>query len=303
MSKTTTPLLSFEAHGTLGDTITYRKSRSQTSAQARYVPNYPTTLTQQYRRWLYTDGLFCWHSLTPAQKEAYRAASNANNRPLLAEFMASYLRTPADLVCWITCDQITAGALTDKSAHGNSAATTGIVAATGAISEAIKSGPGNGHGTIAHSPSLLVPDQFSISFLCHNVNHYGVLAYKAVWGSNQSRFTVGFDDPDLFFATGGDTPGTGMGWAIIDKLIDSSTSWRRVTLTQSPTQVKLFSDKRLVWTAAVASTYTSTQPIEMFSRIPGSYQLGAEIDDIRIYNRAISVAQVEWLADLRWPTS
>ncbi|MBA7668783.1 hypothetical protein ES703_76899 [subsurface metagenome] len=91
MTKPRTPLLSFGAQGTVADSLTFQKRGTGTMARMKPVPSQPRTLLQLYHRWDYQDGVFYWHSLTPAQKQAYQTQARPYHMTGFAYFMRYYL--------------------------------------------------------------------------------------------------------------------------------------------------------------------------------------------------------------------
>jgi hypothetical protein len=71
MAKVKTPLLSFDAHGSLGDSLTFRRHAGGTVAEKKPRLPYFLTLPSQYQRWLYQDYVYLWHQQSIATKQFY----------------------------------------------------------------------------------------------------------------------------------------------------------------------------------------------------------------------------------------
>lgn len=71
MAKVNAPLLSFDAHGTLGKKLTYTKARGINYARARNVPTGEPSPQQIERRAAYAAACQAWQALTPEEKEGW----------------------------------------------------------------------------------------------------------------------------------------------------------------------------------------------------------------------------------------
>ncbi len=72
MAKPDKPLLSFEARGTISDTLTFQKRGQLTIARKKPIPTDPKSPAQLAQRQIYRDAVDAWHALTPEEKEAWR---------------------------------------------------------------------------------------------------------------------------------------------------------------------------------------------------------------------------------------
>lgn len=79
MAKIKAPLLGFQAQGRLGKDVTLRRRGHVTIAEAHPTPTDPRTQPQVYQRDAFTYCITQWHTLTPAQKEAYRLLAPTSN--------------------------------------------------------------------------------------------------------------------------------------------------------------------------------------------------------------------------------
>lgn len=133
MAKLKQPLGSFKAHGSLGSFLTFSKFRSTTVAKR--IPTHPDarTLPQLYQRWRYYDAVQYWHSLSLAQQQAYRTLGVPHHLTAYQMFIRTYLRSPIDQVLWLRMDAPTPTTVHDFSLTGNDGTITGCTRAPGII--------------------------------------------------------------------------------------------------------------------------------------------------------------------------
>jgi len=71
MSKTEGPLLSIEAHGTIGSILTYQRGHAGPQAHKRNIPKNTDSAGQQTARNNFALAVATWKELTPAEKAVY----------------------------------------------------------------------------------------------------------------------------------------------------------------------------------------------------------------------------------------
>ncbi|MBA7715055.1 hypothetical protein ES703_124093 [subsurface metagenome] len=96
MTKLAKPLLSLDAHGSIGNAITFLRRPGSTIAMKKPVPFDRQTLLQQYQRWLYQDAGWYWQALTMNQKAHYRADGARSHMSAYPAFLRYYLRNQPD---------------------------------------------------------------------------------------------------------------------------------------------------------------------------------------------------------------
>lgn len=133
MSKTPTPLLSLEAHGSLGNAITYQGKGARKIARTKPRLPYFLTLPSQYQRWLYADYISQWNNLTDTQRQVYRSAGSRVHRTGLQQFMRYSLLNLPDILGYWKMDANTQATTPDSSRHDNPGTIIGASPATGAI--------------------------------------------------------------------------------------------------------------------------------------------------------------------------
>jgi len=118
MTKTKAPLLSLGASGTVADAITYSRRRKANIMQAKPKLPYFLTLPSQYQRWLYSDYIYQWHQLTPAQKQTYQSAGVRYHLTGFQYWMKYNLANLPDIAGYWKLDD-NRGAITIDSSRNN----------------------------------------------------------------------------------------------------------------------------------------------------------------------------------------
>lgn len=94
MAKTSGPLFSEDAHGTVGKVLTY--SKRKTVKQVRYQRKQEDveSAAQLVQRQKYKDGIAAWKALSEAEKAIYNQLGNARGLTGFNYFLSIYLITP-----------------------------------------------------------------------------------------------------------------------------------------------------------------------------------------------------------------
>jgi len=164
MAKARHPLLSLGARGTLGGTTTYQKTPLGTHARTKPIPTDRRTIQQLYQRWLYQDGVYYWHALTPTQKAAWRLVGSRNHMTAFAACMANYLEYLPDIAGLWHLDSITGAIAYDFSKNQNHGVITGAVPTSGIIDGAFYFDGSDDLVAVDHDPSLDVDTEMTIEF-------------------------------------------------------------------------------------------------------------------------------------------
>lgn len=94
MTRLKAPLLSLEAHGTIGDTITFRRRGGITIAERKPIPTDPETTAQLTQRGAFKDAVAAWHALTEEEQAEYRALGKKVGLTGYQYFVQEYLTAP-----------------------------------------------------------------------------------------------------------------------------------------------------------------------------------------------------------------
>ena len=165
MGKLKSPLLSLEASGSLGNALTFQRSRRENIIRGKPVPPNTRTLSQLYQRWSYQDGCFYWRTLTPTQKAVYRAAASRNHSTMFAEFMSYYLTNLPDLAALWRLDERLGTVLRDSSKNAHTGTSIGTSSVPGTIDNARRFDGLDDYITVDMTPTLVPADMTIILWL------------------------------------------------------------------------------------------------------------------------------------------
>ncbi|MBA7531692.1 hypothetical protein ES705_23913 [subsurface metagenome] len=148
------PLLSFDAHGTVGDSVTFQSSTRRKFARQKPRLPYSLTLPQQYQRWLYEDYAHLWLAQSAATRQEYREAGSRFHLTGYQYYMKYMLTNLPDIALMLRLDVISGGFTLDTSRNAHVGTVLGASLTPGAIAQGILLDGINDQVTIPYSPSL-----------------------------------------------------------------------------------------------------------------------------------------------------
>lgn len=135
MSKLKQPVISLEAHGTIGNSLTLKRRRGKDLAVRKPIPAYRRTLPQLYQRWDYQDGIAYWATLTPAEKQIYKSNGAKHHMTGFAYFMGYYLKNLPHMVGRWHLDRRSDAIVPDTSKNNNPGTLVGATYTDAVIAE------------------------------------------------------------------------------------------------------------------------------------------------------------------------
>lgn len=202
MSKLKQPLLSLEAHGTIADSITLKRTRGKDLATRKPIPAYRRTLPQQYQRWDYQDGISYWNTLTPAQKLVYQSEGAKHHMIGFAYFMRYYLSNLPDIIGRWRMDETIGATAYDSSKNFNHGTIIGASPISGVIDGGFLFDGVNDKVVVPNSPSLNPLSQISIEFFTYPQRVDAILRYMLHKGPLDGTFAgpycIAYANPVIF---------------------------------------------------------------------------------------------------------
>lgn len=137
MPKNKSPLLSLEAHGTIGNTLTFQgKGKAKVSRSKPILP-FSLTLPQAYQRWLYEDYVAYWHTQTATVKQAYARLGTPYRLSGFAYWMKYHLTNLPDITHYFKLDSTADAVTPDSSRNSNDGTVIGASPCAGVIDRAM----------------------------------------------------------------------------------------------------------------------------------------------------------------------
>lgn len=161
MTKLKTPLLSMDAHGTVGNAITFQSSTKRKYAREKPELPYSRTLPQQYQRWLYEDYCYLWRQQSEATRQEYASAGVRHHLTGFQYWMKIKLVSLDDIVALWHCEP----PHTDYSRNGYDLTLAGVSAGPGLIGPAYYFDGLNDQAYALNPPLLdFTSEDFTIEF-------------------------------------------------------------------------------------------------------------------------------------------
>jgi uncharacterized membrane protein len=196
-------------------------------------------------------------------------------------------------VLWLPMDLVD-NQVYDYSSFRNHGTVYGASWVDGKYGKALSFGNGNNHIDCGNAASLQIQDTFSICFWFNSVDVASNQRSIIDKGYNDA-FTCGHVNSKLFFGA----PSTS------DQLAGTSTlsaGWNFYTVTYEGKTVKLYLNGALDGSYARVLSFRQTLNLTIGSNNYGGYYTGV-IDEVRIFNRALTAEEIGWLYNNSWSES
>lgn len=189
MSKSKAPCLSLGASGTIGQAISFKKTRGVDIAESKPIPFDRRTLSQRYQRWLYQDYIELWMTLPAAEKQAWLSAASRYHRTGVSHFLSHYLTHLPDIAAWWKFDWHSGAIAPDSSRNANTGTVIGALRAPGLLDGAYSFDGVNDHINCGNGVSLQITGDISVVF---SVNGFAIVnASKWDTLGNQRSWVTG----------------------------------------------------------------------------------------------------------------
>lgn len=295
------PLLSLEATGTLGDSITFTRPDSKGRVRRKPIPTDRRTLLQMYQRWLYQDQIRRWNALTTSEKAAYRASASRKHQTPLASFLKDAFHDLSDEALYLKLDTLTDATTLDSSKNGNNASVVGAYPLPAVINNGFFFDGVDDILEVQPSPSLSTFSEKTVLFWlkppaftgANRMLYYGAF-YHSPFGdfirmqNNENRLqiyvknTAGVTQSD-------NPPFTPNIWNYVGYTWDGTNMWWLVN----------------GYRAGTGRAFSGTMACSAYKIQIGRYYGGmpsqVQIDDFRIFNRYMPLAEYQERYLRRYP--
>lgn len=162
MVKLKQPIISLGASGTLADSLTFQRLRTQDIVRKKPIPTDRRTLEQVYQRWDYQDYAAMWSALSAAEKRSYQSQGVRYHLTGYAFWMRTMLRSLSDVAGRWRLDEQTGSLARDSSKNSNDGVISGASSVDGVIGHARSFDGIDDKITIVDTESLHLDDEITI---------------------------------------------------------------------------------------------------------------------------------------------
>lgn len=301
MTKLNSPLLSLDAHGTIGNALTFQSSTRRKFAREKPKLPYSLTLAQQYQRWQYEDYCRLWHEQTQGVKDQYRTAGVPHHLTAFQYWMKVMLGTLPDIVCGYRMDERSGVLVPDFSRNAITLTKYGPVYTEGLIAEGLYFDGINDYLLSAYHPALNPGPEWSFSFFMRpeSVPNFMYIISRNQTADKDNSYMVIYYKTELkFYLYIGDGAGN---QAILLAPFPLDT-WHYVTCGVDGSFLYLYvNDQQAAPVAQTKTPLVSTDPLRIGNRTDGLYNSKGIIDNLVFYNRLITYQEHLTFSKRRYP--
>jgi len=167
MTKLVNPLFGFDAHGSVGDEVTFQSSNEKKYARKKPRLPYCRSLAQVYQRWLYEDYYHLWRQQTQAVKDLFRTSGVRQHLTAYQAWMKYMLTNLPDICGMWHLDEKSGTVARDSSRNGNDGVVTGDYPADGLIDGGFYFDWSDNVVVVPTSPSLWSPDTLTVEMFIY----------------------------------------------------------------------------------------------------------------------------------------
>ncbi|GAA4427550.1 hypothetical protein GCM10023148_31290 [Actinokineospora soli] len=216
-------------------------------------------------------------------------------------YRATFERTDAgdpSLVAAYGFDEGGGASLLDRSGNGHTGALSGPVWTAGRTGGGLSFDGVNDWVTVADGPKLDLTNRMTLSAWVRPTSSAGwrtAVMKERAGGLSYALYPAGFNQPSGYLGIGGDVAVTGPSTLPVN-------AWSHVAFTYDGAVMRLYVNGTQVATAAqTGSAAVSSSPLRLGGNSVWGEWFAGVMDDVRVYNRALSAAEVA--ADRDTPVS
>jgi len=302
MSKTRTPFLSLDAHGSVGGSLTAQQLGSTTLVREKPLPTDPRSLPQAYQRWLYEDYAYLWTQQSSATTAYYRSSGVRFHLTGFQYWMKVMLSTMPDIVGWWRLDEKSGAVAHDSSKYESNGVIIGASPDTLAIDGAYIFDGFNDHITLASPPQMQYNSQRSLVLFFKAPAFTGALRYLIDSGHGVAPFggrvflLSASNDMNVWLKNSAGAFGAIQEPFTPDTLHCLCYTW-------DGTQVVGYMDGVTTWPpGAVVGPLACTNPFSFGSHAAPSHWFDGYLDNIIYYNRVLTLTEIKRWSARRYPS-
>jgi len=302
LTKVKNPLLSFKAHGSLADAITLQDRGSGTMARRKPLPTDPRTLPQVYQRWLYEDYAELWHTLTPAEQDAWNRLARRKKITGFNFYMSTQLRTLPDITAGWHLDKIVGTSAIDFSKNLNYGTVFGASLVDGIIDAALDFDGVDNKIKVPHSTTLNMQTDFTWEAFVtlRTLATHATFIDKYAWMASGWLINISATDNRLYFIT---MKPAGLNQTI-SSIINIFNTPMHLAVVKSGATATIYLNAQDVTTSHGNHAALTPNALDLYMGATRtlSQRLDGTLDEVRLYNRALAQTTILRHSLRRYPS-
>ena len=301
MTKLRAPLLGLSASGNIGDDITFGRTRGVNIVRTLPKPPDRKTLEQMYQRWDYQDYIYLWHQLSAAEKFQWESTARPHHMTGFAFWMSSRLTNLPNLAARYHLDQVSGVLVMDSSRNTNNGTVYGAFTVPGYISGALSFDGIDDYVDCGNNDSLSPTSSVTVLVWINPTTQpsgYGHINSKGNDNCYQTRIhTIG----STYRFEGLIKNSLGITVHLDEGPYQPLGTFHHHAFVYNGTLIALYKDGILKNTISQTGLIeTNAQNLLIGKRIDGYFYANI-IDQLSIYNRALSPEEIRTHANRRYP--
>ncbi len=301
MVKLNQPLISLGASGTVGDRLTFQKSRGQYIARSKPTPANPRSLAQMYQRWLYQDYSTWWTEQSAETKQSYQTAGSRFHLTGFQYWMKLSLKLLPYHIAIYHLDYISGGLTPDFSRNSNTGTVYGATLVDGVIGKAFRFDGLDDYINCGNGPSFNLKTQFTFEVTIRTTQGNFILSKDDAGAGRSYQMQLHIVDNRLSMQLQGvDVPA--VLWIDATALRDGN--WHRLSWRYTGSRESIWVDGVSMKDRAQSGSITVTATPFLISgwALPGIDEpFNGTIDNVIVYNVPLSDKMILDHSQRRYP--
>lgn len=302
MAKQKNPLLSLEAHGSIGDALTYQGRGVTKVSRAKPRLPYFLTLPSQYQRWLYQDYAYRWRQQSSATQATYRSACVRYHLTGYQYWMKYMLTNLPDILGLWYLDQENKPTTPDASRNLHTGTVIGATPATGPISGCLSFDGINDYVTFGSPAVLDSPTELTIeAFVRFSTPQPS--AWSAVISKHDSQYEILINQSGALWRARGGINIAGTYYRTWTAYRLSPNTWYHLAFTYPDRKVYIDGIDRTVLNNQTALPINPASNLTLATRsVVMDLPYAGLIDQPALWDRPLTQATILRHSERRWPS-
>lgn len=298
MTKLKTPLLSFDAHGSVGDSVTFVKRRGVAIAERRPVLPYFQTLPTFHQRFLYGYYANLWTQQSDSIKLSYKTAGARYHLSAFPYWMKYHLSELPDIAGFFYLDEQTGVTSFDASNNLNNGTVTGALPSPGKIGYCRSFDGLLNRIVYLKSPSLNVLNKMTLVAWILPLSLGGGNFGRILWKGTFSLMVKSATALEFDFNVGASNK-----YTVTPNGVIKFGSWTHVAAGFDGANTFIYADTVKYTGTATAGPVDAHSAYDLYCGNLSAFNRGFHglIDEVIIFNRALSLSDVSYVFKCHFP--